>query len=150
MMYRTYALDNSVGIIRITGFDYTPPSQFKEATQNLIDNGAKAFIIDVRNNPGGELNSVCSVLDMLLPEGPIIKTVDKNGTEVVAKSSDANMLDIPLVVIANGNTASAAELFCAALMDYDLADMVGTKTYGKGSMQSTFKLADGSGVKLTI
>lgn len=149
VMYRTYALDNSVGIIRITGFDYTTPSQFKEATENLIDNGAKAFIIDVRNNPGGELNSVCNVLDMLLPEGPIIKTVDKNGTETIAKTSDADMLDIPLTVIANENTASAAELFCSALMDYDLADLVGTKTYGKGSMQSTFKLADGSGVKLT-
>ncbi len=149
VMYHTYSLDNSVGIIRITGFDHATPTQFKEATQNLIDNGAKAFIIDVRNNPGGELNSVCTVLDMLLPEGPIIKTVDKSGTEIVARSSDADRLDIPMVVVANGNTASAAELFCAALKDYKLADMVGTNTYGKGSMQSTFKLPDGSGVKMT-
>ncbi len=149
VMYHTYALDNSVGIIRITGFDYNTPTQFKEAAQNLIDNGAKAFIIDVRNNPGGELDSVCTVLDMLLPEGPIIKTVDKNGNETVAKTSDAEMLDIPLVVIANENTASAGELFCAALMDYDVADLVGTQTYGKGSMQTTFQLPDGSGIKLT-
>ena len=149
VLYHTYSLDNSVGIIRITGFDYATPSQFKEATQKLIDNGAKAFIIDVRNNPGGELNSVCTVLDMLLPEGPIIKTVDKSGAEIVARTSDADRLDIPMAVIVNGNTASAAELFCAALKDYKLAHLVGTQTFGKGSMQSTFKLPDGSGVKMT-
>lgn len=147
--YHTYEYDETVGIIRITSFDQTTPTQFKEATKNLIDKGAKAFIIDVRNNPGGELNSVCEVLDMLLPEGPIIKTVDKDGNVEVARKSDADMLDIPLVVLANENTASAGELFTAALMDYDLADFVGVKTFGKGSMQSTIKLPDGSGVKFT-
>ena len=149
VMSHIYELDPSVGIIKISSFDNTTPPQFKEAIENLIDNGAKAFIIDVRNNPGGELNSVCTVLDYLLPEGPVIRTVDKHGNEEVVYTSDKNELDIPMAVLANENTASAGELFVSALMDYDKADFVGTNTFGKGSMQTTIMFNDGSGFKYT-
>lgn len=147
--YSLYTLDNSVGIIRISGFDMATPAQFKEAVENLIDKGAKAFIIDVRDNPGGELGSVCDVLDFLLPEGPIVRTVNKSGTEKIERESDKNMLGYPLAVVANGNSASAAELFTAALKDYDVATFVGVQTFGKGSMQTIINLTDGSAVKLT-
>ncbi len=149
VLARIYELDPSVGIIRITSFDNTTPTQFKEAAKNLIDKGAKAFIIDVRNNPGGELNSVCTTLDYLLPEGPVIRTVDKKGNEEIVYTSDKDELDIPMVVLANENTASAGELFVSALMDYDKADFVGTNTFGKGSMQTTIMFNDGSGFKYT-
>ena len=147
--YDLYSLDNSVGIIRIYSFDMATPTQFKEAIENLIDKGAKAFIIDVRDNPGGELRSVSQVLDMLLPEGPIVRTVDKSGKEVIAKESDAERLDYPLAVVANEESASAAELFTAALKDYGVAKFVGVQTYGKGSMQTLINMTDGSAIKLT-
>ena len=146
---RLYSEDESVGIIRITSFNAKTPGQFSDALKKLTDSGAKKFIIDVRNNPGGELTSVCSVLDPLLPEGPVIRTVDKNGNEEVVYTSDSNETDIPMAVLVNGNTASAGELFTAALKDYDKAVIVGTVTYGKGSMQTIRSFSDGSGLKYT-
>ena len=92
---------------------------------------------------------MCSVLDPLLPEGPVIRTVDKNGNEEVVYTSDSNETDIPMAVLVNGNTASAGELFTAALKDYDKAVIVGTVTYGKGSMQTIRSFSDGSGLKYT-
>lgn len=146
---RMYSADSEVGIIRITSFDAKTPDQFAAALKELQNKGAKKLIIDVRNNPGGELMSVCKVLDSLLPEGPVIRTVDRDGNEEVVYTSDAAETDMPMAVIVNGNTASAGELFTAALMDYDKAVSVGTTTFGKGSMQTIRSFTDGTGLKYT-
>ena len=97
---------------------------------------------------GGDLEEICAVLDLLLPEGPIINIVDKNG-DTKTRNSDADCITGKMAVICNGNTASAAELFTAALRDYNLATVVGTKTFGKGTMQTTKRLSDGSAVKIS-
>lgn len=141
--------DNTVGIIRITSFDRGTPVQFNEAVQTMLDSGAAKLVFDVRNNPGGDLDSVCSVLDTLLPEGTVVRTVDKNGNEEIVYTSDKNEIDVPMAVIANGNTASAGELFTAALRDYGKAVIVGQKTFGKGSMQTIRSFTDGTGFKFT-
>ena len=149
--YRLYSLDSTVGIIKIDSFDKDKtPAQFIAAVDALRNAGAEKLVMDVRFNPGGELTSVCAVLDYLLPEGPVIRTVDKNGNETVDYVSDANELDMPMAVIANDKTASAGELFTAALKDYGKAKVVGTTTYGKGCMQSYFNLSDGSSLCLTV
>ena len=147
--HHLYELDNSIGIIKITSFDKNTPTQFNEALKTLTDNKIRGIILDVRYNPGGELYSVCNVLDTLLPEGPVIRTIDKKGNEEVVYTSDANQTDIPMVVLVNGGTASAGELFTAALRDYEKATVVGTTTYGKGSMQTTAPFGDGTGFKFT-
>ena len=144
-----YGPDNSIGVIKITSFDGSTPDQFNEALKNLTDSGIRGIIFDVRYNPGGELTSVCNILDVLLPEGPVIRTVDKSGNEAVVYSSGPEETDIPMVVLVNGSTASAGELFTAALRDYEKASVVGTLTYGKGSMQTTIGCSDGTGFKYT-
>ena len=149
VMSRVYAQDPTIGIIKITSFDLKTPDQFFTAIETLTDAGCDKLVLDVRYNPGGELTSICMVLDALLPEGPVIRTVDKAGNEEVIYVSDKKELQIPMVVLVNGSTASAGELFCSALQDYDKAVIVGTQTYGKGCMQTLRQLSDGSGVSVT-
>ena len=149
VMYHVYAPDSTVGVIKITGFDRATPDQLFAAVQDLLDGGCTRLVLDVRNNPGGELQGICSVLDYLLPSGPVIRTIDRDGNEEVIYRSDAKALDVPMAVLVNENTASAAELFCSALQDYDKAVIVGTQTYGKGSMQTIRQLSDGSGLSVT-
>ncbi|MBR5322218.1 MAG: S41 family peptidase [Clostridia bacterium] len=145
----TYRLQGTnVGIIRIEEFDLGTPKQFKEAIDALLQMGADRFVFDVRYNPGGALDSITEILDMLLPEGPIIRAVDRYGQEEVI-NSDANEFNYPMAVVANGSTASAAELFTSALKDYKKAVIVGETTYGKGTMQSVIPLSDGSAVCMT-
>ena len=146
-----YELDNTVGVIRILNFDALTPEQFSNAMEELYSKGIRKVVFDVRNNPGGNLNSIVQVLDSILTEGPIIRIVNKNGITVqqINSDSDAKYTDVKFAVLANGNTASAAELFTAALKDYGRAVIVGTKTFGKGSMQSTLSLSGNRGVKLT-
>ena len=146
--HRICETDKTVGIIKILEFDATTPDQFKAAIDELKANGAEKLIFDVRYNPGGNLTSICEILDFLVPEGPIIRIRDKDGNEETV-DSDASEFNMPMAVLCNGSTASAAELFTSALMDYDKAISVGNVTYGKGSMQTTIPLTDGSGVKLT-
>ena len=114
-----------------------------------MSQGATGLIFDVRNNPGGLLDSVAGVLDYLLPEGTIVSATNKKGDTRVLYESDADCIDLPMIVICNGETASAAELFSAALRDYQKAELVGTNTFGKGIMQTAYNLADGSAVSLT-
>ena len=149
VLYHVYDLDNTVGVVKITSFDRATPDQFFAAVQTLLDGGCTRLVVDVRNNPGGELQAICSVLDYLLPSGPVIRTVDREGNEEVIYRSDAKALDVPMAVLVNENTASAGELFCSALQDYDKAVIVGTQTYGKGSMQTIRQLSDGSGLSVT-
>ncbi len=135
--------EDEVGYVEISEFNKITAGEFTTAIESLISKGAKSFIFDVRNNPGGDLEAIRSVLDTLLPEGPIIRIVSKNGSEQVL-NSDANSVEMPMAVIINGNTASAAELFSSALRDYEKATLVGTKTFGKGTMQTMMRLVDGS------
>ena len=137
-----------VGYINILEFDDGTPKQFRKAVDELIYNGAARFVFDVRFNPGGNLDSIGKILDYLLPEGPIIRTVDKSGDERALYSS-ASELDYPMVVLINENTASAAELFAAALKDYNKATLVGVTTYGKGTMQTVVKLPDNSALSVS-
>jgi len=133
----------------IQSFDLITPEQFFSAMDDLLAQGAEGFIFDLRYNPGGDLSSITKILDYLLPEGPIIRIHYKSGEEEVMKS-DANYLNMPLAVLINGRTASAAELFSAAIKDYELGTLVGTTTYGKGTMQATMPLEDNSAVVISI
>jgi len=146
-----YELDPSVGIIRIMNFDGLTPTQFTAAMDEMYSKGIRKIVFDVRNNPGGSLDSIVRILDTLLPEGPIIRIVNKDGVTVQQIDSDKNAkyTDVKFAVLANENTASAAELFTSALMDYNRAVFAGVKTFGKGSMQSTLNLTGDRGVKLT-
>ncbi len=150
VMYHVYALDSTVGIVRITGFDGKTPEQFADAVNTLLGGGCDKLVVDLRYNPGGELNSILSILDMLVPEGPIIRIFDKDNNEVEAYYSEESELKVPMAVLVNGSTASAAELFTSTLRDYDKATIVGTTTFGKGCMQTTMVLSDYSAVSVTF
>ncbi len=147
--YRLYSEDPSIGIIRITGFNTATVTQFAEALAALEAEGVEKLVFDVRNNPGGELNSICEIIDMIVPEGPVIRLEYKGRDVETYYKSDNKEINMPMAVIANGQTASAAELFTSALKDYGKATVVGVKTYGKGCMQSIIPLSFGGGVKLT-
>ena len=111
----------------------------------------KGLVIDLRNNPGGLLDTVCDMLDRMLPEGLIVYTEDKNGTRTEeVKSTAEESFDKPLVVMINGNSASASEVFAGAIQDYGIGTILGTTSFGKGIVQSVIPLSDGSGVKVTV
>lgn len=151
VMWHEYAPDKSVAVVKILNFDALTPAQFKTAMEEIKAKGIKKVVFDVRSNPGGNLNAIVEVLDLLLPEGPIIRIVDKTGKTVqqIDSAASCEYTDMQFAVLANENTASAAELFTSALMDYNRATFVGTVTYGKGSMQTTMQLSEGTGVKIT-
>ena len=138
-----------IGYIKIIQFDQITVSQFKTAMEELSGAGCTKFIFDLRNNPGGELNAVVSMLDYLLPEGPIVHILDadKNVTQVY--NSDKKEITGEMVVLTNKGTASAGELFTAALRDYEKATLIGTKTYGKGCGQSFHSLSNGGFITIT-
>lgn len=142
-------LEDAVGLITITNFDDRCASETIAAIEALQARGAEKLIFDVRNNPGGYAHELVELLDYLLPEGDLFRTVDYAGRESVDKS-DAACLDMPMAVLVNGASYSAAEFFAVALQEYDAAIVVGEKTTGKGHFQSTFKLNDGSAVALSI
>ncbi|MDY4190850.1 MAG: S41 family peptidase [Oscillospiraceae bacterium] len=143
-------IDGDVGYVRISEFSDSTASQFDKQVDTLIAQGATALIFDVRNNVGGTLTSVTAMLDKLLPQGNIVSATYKNGKTEVLATSDADEIALPMAVLTNGRTASAAELFTQALKDYGKAKSVGSLTYGKGSMQEVKKLNDGSAVNLTV
>ena len=144
-------LDKSKGIgyIQITQFEEVTYDQFKEALDDLKKRGMKSVIFDLRNNPGGLYDTVCEMLDDLLPEGTLVYTKDKDGNKQ-EKKSDANFLDMPMVVLQNENSASASEIFSGAIQDCGAGKIVGTQSFGKGIVQSIIPLSDGSAVKLTV
>ena len=148
VMYHVYEPDPTIGIVKILSFNLGTPEQFKSACEELIAGGVTKFVFDVRYNPGGDLESITEILDYLLPEGPIVRIVDADGNEDV-RYSDASELDMPMCVLVNSSTASAAELFSSALQDYDKAELVGTVTYGKGTMQTIIRLADNTGLGIS-
>jgi carboxyl-terminal processing protease len=138
-----------IGYIRIIQFDAITVSQFKTAMEELKGNGCKKFIFDLRDNPGGNLDAIVKILDYLLPEGPIVHILDKDMNVLETHSSDKNEVNAEMVVLTNGNTASAAELFTSALRDYEKATLVGTKTYGKGCGQTPYMLSNGGVLYIT-
>lgn len=143
-------LEDDIGYILIYEFDSITISQFSNALKALEKMGMKGLIVDVRDNPGGLLDSVVKILDRLLPRGLIVYTEDKykNRTEENAKNPDK--FDQPIVVLINGNSASASEIFAGALQDYEKATIVGTTTFGKGIVQRILPLSDGTALKLTV
>ena len=143
-------LDNQIGYIRLVEFDEVTADQFKEALEDLENQNMEKLIIDVRNNPGGVLQVVCDMLDQLLPEGLIVYTEDKNENRKEYTSDEEHQFTKPLAVLANENSASASEIFAGAIQDYGIGTIVGTTTFGKGIVQRTFYLSDGTGVKLTV
>ncbi len=143
-------LTRNIGYISISNFRDNTSAQFRETLDELLANGATAMIFDVRNNGGGLLRSLEEILDPLLPEGEIAIATYQDGSTDTVVHSDADALDIPMVVLVNGNSASAAELFAASLRDFGKAKLVGETTFGKGIMQITTSLEDGSGLTLTI
>ncbi len=147
---RVYEYDESIGIIKITGFDARTPEQFVDALMDITKRGCTQLVVDLRNNPGGELESIVTILDYILPKGPIIRIMDKDGNQVSSYESNKTELNMPMAVLVNDNTASAAELFTSAVRDYDKAIIVGKTTYGKGCMQTTVPLSDGGAVSVTF
>jgi carboxyl-terminal processing protease len=142
-------LEGDIGYIRISAFRENTNEQFQSALQTLLDDGAKALIFDVRDNGGGLLSALEEILDPLLPEGEIAVAHYGNGTVKTIVESDAQELDLPMTVLINENTASAAELFAASLHDFEKATLVGTTTFGKGIMQDTQRVSGGA-VTLTV
>lgn len=142
-------LPDNVGLIQIVNFDARCAEETIAAMEDLLAQGATRLVFDVRNNPGGYAREMVKVLDYLLPEGDLFRTVDYKGTENVDRS-DAAYLDIPMAVLVNANSYSAAEFFAAALREYDAAIVVGEHTSGKGYFQYTYELDDGSGVGLSV
>lgn len=142
-------LDNGIGLVTIANFNTNCASETIAAIETLMEQGADKFIFDVRNNPGGYAREMVEVLDYLLPEGKLFTTVDYTGA-TQTEMSDENFLDLPMAVLVNGSSYSAAEFFAAALAEYDAAVVVGEKTSGKGYFQNTFQLPDGSAVGLSI
>ncbi len=142
--------DESIGYVQISQFSNNTADQFAKVVDGLVDDGAEKLIIDLRNNGGGVVDACADILDYLLPEGVTVYTMDKQGERTDYTSDEKTQLNIPMVVLVNGNSASASEIFAAAMMDYDWATLVGTTTYGKGVYQSVISLNDGSGLKITV
>lgn len=142
-------LTEDIGMVTIENFDGRCADETIDAIESLMDQGAKKLIFDVRNNPGGYKRELCAVLDYLLPEGPLFRSEYYDGTEQVDES-DADCLDIPMAVLVNSESISAAEFFAAALDEYEAATVVGTQTIGKGYFQQTYRLSDGSAVGLSV
>jgi carboxyl-terminal processing protease len=142
-------LENNIGLIRIENFNTNCAKETIAAIEELMGQGADKLIFDVRNNPGGYAHELVDVLDHLLPEGELFRTEDYTGKQAVEKS-DADCLQLPMAVLVNGNSYSAAEFFAAALSEYEWAEVVGEKTTGKGYYQVTYQFSDGSAVGLSV
>ena len=142
-------LEDGIGYIQISEFGEVTAEQFAAAAEDLEAQGAQSLIFDLRDNGGGLLDSVCDILDRVLPKELLVYTEDKDGNREEEWALDDDRIDMPMAVLVNGNTASASEIFTVALKDYDEAEIIGTTTFGKGIVQSIIPMADGSAVKLT-
>lgn len=143
-------MDGNIAYIQITEFDSVTVGQFEEALASAKGAHAKGLVLDLRSNPGGSVGAVVRIARMLLPEGRIVYTVDKYGHEESYDCDGSNEIDIPMVVLVNGNSASAAEILAGAIKDYGVGTLLGTQTFGKGIVQQIFTLSDGSAMKLTV
>ena len=142
-------LDGNIGLVTIENFNTNCYSESKAAVEQLMEQGAVALIFDVRYNGGGYADEMVKLLNFLLPEGDLFRTLDYQGKEEV-KTSDASCVELPMAVLVNGSSYSAAEFFAAALWEYEWAIVVGEATSGKGHFQVTYELGDGSAIGLSI
>ncbi len=143
-------LEDDIGYIYLSEFDNVTTKQFTDAMEDLKSQGMDSLILDLRDNPGGNLDVAVDVADYILPEGLVVYMEEKSGEREEYRSDASHHWDKPIVILVNGNSASASEIVCGALKDYDRATLVGTKTFGKGIVQQILPLGDGSGVKVTI
>ena len=144
-------LENNIGYINITSFDSNCAKEFKTVYENLSKSNITSLIIDLRNNGGGIVSEALEIADYILDKNQVILiTKDKDGKEYIEKSTQKPIINMPIVVLTNSNTASASEILAAALKDNNKARIVGEKTYGKGVIQELYTLSDGSGLKVTV
>lgn len=141
-------INGNIGFIRVHDFNTNAYPEFEKALNELLKLGVEGFIFDVRNNPGGELNTVKNMIDLLVPKDEIV-ILQYNNSEYVYESTGKRKTDLPMVVLLNGSSASASELFASSLRDLVSAPLVGEQSYGKGTGQTTYSLSDGSGLKIT-
>ena len=143
-------LEGDIGVLSVSEFGAVTKEQYKTALEELENQGIQGLIVDLRGNPGGSLDVVVDILDEMLPEGMIVSVKDKDGKVEEYTSDDEHQFRKPLVVLVDGNSASASEIYAGAIQDYGIGQIVGTQTYGKGVVQQIYDLKDGSCVKLTI
>lgn len=143
-------LEDKTAYIQITEFDDVTVEQFADAMDKAVIQEMESLILDLRGNPGGSLSAVVEIAEMLLPEGLIVYTEDKEGKRTEYKCDGRHEIEVPMVVLIDGNSASASEILAGAIQDYGVGTLVGTTTYGKGIVQQIFSLKDDSAVKITI
>lgn len=143
-------LDNNIGYIQVEEFDEVTANQFKEAIEDLNDQGMEALVIDLRNNPGGLLNIVVEMCDYVIPKGVVVSVKDRDGKGKEYYSNSDPIVKVPFAVLVNENSASASEIFAGAVKDYKAGTIVGKTTFGKGIVQSIYSFRDGTGAKVTI
>ena len=144
-------LENKIGYIQIAQFDVATVKQVENAINDLVDQGMTSLIVDVRDNPGGRLDAVVNIVDFFVDKGDlVVYTQDKDGNRTDYKGVTEYALDIPCVVLVNGNSASASEVFAGAMQDYEIAHIMGTQSFGKGIVQSIIPLTDGTAFKITV
>lgn len=141
--------EKRIGYVAISGFEEVTYAQFEDALTQLKSQGMQSLIIDLRGNPGGNLSTVVEMCDLILPEGTIVSVKDRNGNGQFYTSDEENKLEVPLVVLIDGNSASASEIFAGAVKDFGIGTLVGTTTYGKGIVQNIYQLDDGTSLKIT-
>ncbi len=142
-------LDNNVGYIRISQFASDTANEFHDALTDLKSQGMTSILFDLRDNPGGMVDAVTAMLDEILPKGTVVYTIDHEGNRKDYTSDDEHQLDMPMAVLINKNSASASEIFSGAIRDFKAGTLIGEKSYGKGVVQTTLPLKDGSMVKIT-
>ena len=143
-------LDNNIGYISLPSFTENSSKEFKKKCEDLKNKNIKSLIIDIRNNGGGIVNEALEMLDYILDKDKMMMiTVNKQNDEEIQKTKKDSSIDVPIVVLVNENTASASEIFAAALKENNRATIIGGKTYGKGVIQELLRLSDGSGLKIT-
>lgn len=143
-------LDGGIAYIEIGEFSMNTKEQFDSAVADLTAQGMRGMIFDLRYNGGGLVDSVTEILDEILPEGTTVYMEDKGGKRTTYRSDGEHFMEMPIVVLTSQHTASAAEIFAGAIRDFDYGTLIGTRTYGKGIVQTTYPLSDGSAVKLTM
>ena len=144
-------LSNNIGYIQFTSFDETTAQDFKAKYEELTKQGIQSLIIDLRNNGGGIVDQALDIADYIATKDSVLLyEVDKNNKETVRKAKTDPIINMPIIILTNENTASASEILAGALKDLGKAKIVGTKTYGKGVIQQILRINDGSGLKITI
>lgn len=142
--------EEKIATIQITEFDEVTLSQFEENLENAKKDGMKGLVLDLRDNPGGSLQTVVAIANHILPKGLVVYTEDRDGNRKEYTCDGKDELNVPLVVLVNGNSASASEILAGSIKDYKKGTILGTTTFGKGIVQKIFGISDGSAVKLTI